>query len=209
MMAVARRMLLIAVIGVANAMLPSAAMAQASTPDGAAQFLDTLGRQALTVLQAQEASLEQREAQVRQLLSQNIDLALIGRFVLGRAWNQATPDQRAEYQRLFREWMLRTYSRRIGGYAGEQFTVVESRPLSAADVLVTTEILRPSGPPLLAGWRVRGQGGSFKIIDVMVSGVSMAQTQRSEFAAVVRRQGVEGLIESLRARVEKFTARPS
>ena len=77
------------------------------------------------------------------------------------------------------------------------------------DAVVVTEISRPSGPPLVAGWRVRGGAGTYKILDVIVEGVSMLATQRSEFASVVRSQGVDGLIEVLRVQVTKFAARAS
>mgnify|MGYP002016441583 FL=1 len=75
--------------------------------------------------------------------------------------------------------------------------------------MVFTKIGRPSGPPLKAAWRVRGSASGYKILDVIVEGVSMIATQRSEFAALVRRQGVMGLIDSLRMQVTKFAARSS
>lgn len=203
-----RRLLLVLALGVLP-LIGGPSAAQGTKPEEAARFLDALGHEAIMVLGDQGASLEQREARVRALLSQNFDLKTIGRFVLGRAWRKASPGQQAEYQRLFEEYVLRTYTRRLGGYAGEKFRIVKTQPLGDKDALVTTEIGRPSGPPLLAGWRVRGGAGGHKILDVMVQGVSMAQTQRSEFSALVRRQGVDGLIEALRARVETFSARAS
>ena len=70
--------------------------------------------------------------------------------------------------------------------------------------MVKTNIVQPGGPPIKANWRVRPLNGEYKIIDIMVEGVSMAVTQRSEFNAVVRRQGMRGLLQTLRARTEKF-----
>ena len=73
-------------------------------------------------------------------------------------------------------------------------------------MLVLTKISRPSGPPIKAGWRVRETKNGHKILDVMVAGVSMVVTQRSEFRSVIRRRGVTGLIETLRLQVSKFSA---
>jgi phospholipid transport system substrate-binding protein len=107
---------------------------------------------------------------------------------------------------LFGEFIVKTYSQRLGGYAGETFTVTSARKVGKkGDVIVKTRIGRPSGPPLDAGWRVREIDGAHKIIDVQVEGVSMAVTQRQDFAAVTRRQGVEGLLQILRARTERLT----
>ena len=79
------------------------------------------------------------------------------------------------------------------------------RPAGAKDVVVSTRIERPSGPPITAEWRVRVTDGRLRIIDVSIEGVSMVVTQRSEFASVIQRNGVEGLIEVLRARTTKMS----
>lgn len=203
-----RRWLAALIIGLlAAAPLAAQESGKQTSPDGAAKFLAQIGNEAIKVLASSGGSIEAREVQVRQLLSQNFDLQRIGRFVLGQAWNGANEDQRAEYLQLFSEYVLATYSRRLGGYSGEQFRVVKSEPAGKEDVVVFTEIARPSGPPLVCGWRVRAIGGGYKILDVMVDGLSMINTQRAEFAAVVQRQGVDGLLEMLRLQVTKFGAR--
>ena len=92
-----------------------AGAAEKTSPQRAAQFLEKMATETLAVLRDQGATLDQREAKVRHVLRENFDLARIGRFVLGKAWRKATPEQRAEYQRLFAEFVLRNYARRLGG----------------------------------------------------------------------------------------------
>lgn len=179
----------------------------AETPlEGAAEFVKRLANEALATLNQSGGSLAQREAAFQKLLREGFDLKLIGRFVLGRYWRTATPGQRDDFQRLFEEFVLKSYAYRFGGYKGEDFTIVSTRAAGEKDALVKTRIVRPSGPPITADWRVRAKGDRFRIIDVMVAGVSMAVTQRSEFAAVINRGGFNGLLEALRARVQRFAA---
>ncbi len=205
----AHRWLMVLVVA-AVAALPASAAPDRTSPQAAASFVDALAKETLAVLRSKDGTLDERESKVRELLRDNFDLRLIGRFVMGKGWKKATREQRAEYQRVFAEYLLRTYSQRLGGYAREEFKIVKSEPLGKRDALVTTEISRPSGPPLLAGWRVRGGAdGHHRILDVVVQGISMVATQRSEFAALIRRAGVEGLIEALRMQVTKFAARSS
>ena len=180
--------------------------AQATNQEGASKFVSNLSNQALKTLSASGVPLDEKEIKVRDLLAHNFDLNLIGRYVLGAAWRKASADERNQYQALFKEFVLRTYSRRFGGYAGQAFTVTGAKPIGKKDILVSTKIARPSGPPILAGWRVREKNGAHKILDVVVAGVSMVVTQRSEFRAVVSKQGVGGLIETLRMQVTKFSA---
>ncbi len=200
--AMIRRLLLPAILvcwfgldGPAGAVVP---------PGAASQFIRQLGDQAIATLRVPGGSLESREVRFRRLLSEGFDLSFIGRFVLGRYWRQATSEQRSDYSRLFGEYVLQTYSARLGGYTGESMTIISERPAGTKDVVVSTRIVRPSGPPIMADWRVRTTDDRLRIIDIMVEGVSMVVTQRSEFAAVIQRRGLQGLIEVLRARTTKL-----
>lgn len=179
--------------------------AWAATPlDGASQFVKWLAEKAISTLRAPGMSLAQRETDFRNLLRQGFDLPFLGRFVLGRHWRTVTPEQRNDFQQVFEEYILQTYSYRLGGYSGESFTVLSARAAGSKDAMVSTRIERPAGPPVKADWRVRVIADQYKIIDIMVEGVSMAVTQRSEFASVIKRNGFQGLLAALRARVDRF-----
>ncbi len=177
--------------------------------DDAARFIQRLGDQAIGVLRASDLTLEQRERHFRSLLAQGFNLRFIGRFVLDEYWQLATPEQQGDYLALFSEYVLQTYSARLGGYAGETMTVVGARQANEKDVVVRTRIDRPSGPPITAEWRVRTTGGRYRIIEVMVKGISMAIAMRSEFASVIQRDGIEGLLAVLRLRTTKNRATTS
>jgi len=199
-----RALAVVAALGLAA--LPGAGARAQTDPQGAAQFIQWMAEQALTTLRTPGVTLEQREANFRQLMRTGFDIEFIGRFVLGRAYQGATAEQRSDYHQLFGEYLVKTYSRRLGGYSGETFTIVGAQPAGDQDALVRTRIDRPSGPPIMADWRVRVIGNQFKIIDVMVEGVSMALTQRQDFAAVVQNGGLGALNAQLRARTERLTA---
>jgi phospholipid transport system substrate-binding protein len=171
---------------------------------GAQSFISNLASQGIAILQSTAGGIDQREAQFRTLLASSFDMPFIARFALGKYWRKATPQQRSDYVVLFTEFILKSYSRRMGGYSGETFTVSGAKVAGKKDVMVKTKIVQQGGPPIKADWRVRPLDGQFKIIDIMVEGVSMAVTQRSEFSAVVRQQGIPGLLQALRARTQKF-----
>ena len=172
--------------------------------EGAAAFIARLADQAITILRSSSNKMENREAQFRDLLSAGFDMPFIARFVLGKHWRKATPQQRVDYQALFREFILKSYSRRLGGYSGEAFAIAGVKAAGKKDVMVKTRIEQPGGRPITADWRVRPHDGQYKIIDIMVEGISMAVTQRAEFNAVVRQQGMQGLLQALRARTGNF-----
>ena len=195
--------LVIAVYAVASG-LPSA---QAGAE---ADFIRKLGDDAISVLGRRDKTLAEREALFRKILKQGFDMPLIARFALGRFWRVASKEQRRDYLNLFTDYVVRSYSVKLGGYKSESLVIVSERPLkNRKDVLVNTRINRPSGAPIKTVWRVRTTNNRLRIIDVMVEGISMLVTHREEFSAVIRRHGLPGLLETLRARVGKLPATAS
>ena len=181
-----------------------------TSPAAAAKFVQNLGERAVALFAAYTpAEAEKNKEEFRQIFREGFDFELIGRFVLGSSWRSATPEQRAEYKRLFEAWVLDTYTRRIGAYKGESFKIIGEQPIAETDALVETEIVRPDAPPIKAGWRVRSIDGHFKIVDVVVEGISMALTQRQEFASVIQHEGLDGLLHELQAKLDKLKAEPS
>ena len=180
------------------AALLGASDASAAAADDAARFIDRLGSETIQTLQAADLTRAQRESRFRGLLAEGFDLAFIGRFALGKYWRMATPEQQDVYLALFGEYLLQTYAARLEGYAGESMTVLGARQANDKDVVVRMAITRPSGPAIIADWRVRATANGYRIIDVAVEGISLAITYRSEFAAVVQRHGIDGLLAALR-----------
>lgn len=196
---------LLSCLFVAAALLSAPAQAQI-TPDEAKKFIQQMGDQAIEVLQQQNSTLAQREDKFRAILKDGFAIPLIGQFVAGNYWKQASPEQQREYLSVFSEWIVKTYAIRFGGYSGEKFNVADTKINEQdKDVFVATRIDRPSGKqPILATWRVRSIGGQPKIVDVQVDGVSMLVTHRSEFSSVGAQSGVNGIIDSLKGRIAKL-----
>jgi phospholipid transport system substrate-binding protein len=163
-------------------------------------FIGTLGTEAIQVL-GPGVPQQQRLARFRELFHDDFDLPEIGRFVLGRYWRTATPDEQREFLSLFEEYIVRAYSARLGQYGGEPFRVVGARP-DGGETIVNSQIVEQNGPPIGVDWYLAQTPDGYKITDVYVSGVSMAVTERDEFAAVIQRQGgVAGLLAQLRQKL--------
>jgi phospholipid transport system substrate-binding protein len=166
--------------------------------DDAARLVYQIGTQTIATLRDPGLTADQRQARFRALLTRGFDLALIGRFALTDYWSVATPDQQRTYLALFGEYLLQTYSARLGEYASETITVTGARQASDKDVVVNTLIGAPGGQTHAADWRVRSTAGRYRIIDIVIDNISLAITHRSEFAAVIRRHGFDGLLTVLR-----------
>ena len=137
---------------------------------------------------------------LEQLLDRSTDIAVVGRLVLGRHWRTASAEQRKAYLQLFREYVLAGLTRRLG--AAKEIKEVEvtgSRPASGEDSMVATLVSRGNGaPPTRLEWRVRRTGDRYQIVDVVAEGVSLVLTNRNEFAGIVAKSGLDGLLQRLR-----------
>lgn len=164
------------------------------------QFIADLGAQAILVLRQTGQPVEHREAIIRDMLSQRFALEFIGRFALGRYWRAASAGQQKEYLSLFSEFVVETYSSMLSGYVDESFEVQGATQAGQYDTIVSSRITSGARDPVRVDWRLRMVDGQPQIIDVSVGGVSMSITKREEFAALVQRNGVQGLLDVMRAR---------
>jgi len=170
--------------------------------DAARTLIETVGHDVLGILRDASLSDQQKFDQLVDLLSGPIDLDLVARLILGRHWRTASEAQRADYLELFRAFALHTLASRLDVYGGQDFEITGAKVVGRQDALVSTRILS-EGPPLAVDWRVRElDDRSLVAIDVIVEGVSLIVTQRSEFGAVIERQGLDGLLAELRRRAE-------
>lgn len=164
-------------------------------------FVKATAEQGLTFLSDPNSSQEQKKLEFKKLLDASFDLDTIGRFVLGKYWNSATPTQQQQYAFYFKRMVVNVYAGRFGEYKGQKFEVKSVQTVNATDSLVTSFIYPVGGgEPVQVDWRVRQKGNVFKIVDVLVSGVSMSITQRSDFASVIQRGGgqIDVLIDYLK-----------
>lgn len=187
--------------GLLALLLVATGPSRAATPDG---FIREIGNKAFMSLSPANLSEEERIDRFRNLLNEAFDLKRIGRFVLGVHWRRASDAQRDEFLELFEKFVVRAYANRFRDLSDKEFRVQQARELSSKESLVFSEVVIPGQPPVKVNWKVRDFDGTFKVVDVIVEGVSMSITQRDEFAAVIRqRGGVEGLIDALRRKTSE------
>lgn len=190
-------------LSLALALVLFLAPAHAAAPSDAAAFINDLLNKALKTLDNKQLSEEERAKTFRDLLDRDFDMPRISRFVLGPYWREASDQEKQQFQKLFEDYVVRSYATRFSEYSGEQVKVTGSRPESETSTLVQSQVVRQNGPPAKVDWRVRKQDNDFKIVDVDVEGVSMVLTQREEFSSVIQKSGgtVSGLNKELQQKL--------
>ena len=171
----------------------------------AISFVEALADRAIGELTDPNVPPDEQERRFRTLINENVAVKSIARWVLGgRVWRRASDDQKERYLTLFGDLMVATYAHRFKDYAGETLDVQSAQRIDDIQTLVRTTMARPGADRAIkVDWRVRETKGQHRVIDVMVEGLSLAQTQRSEFASYLREhnQNVDALIANLEERL--------
>jgi phospholipid transport system substrate-binding protein len=180
-------------------------MAHAAPPDTAkaADFVRNAGAELAAVVGG-AASPADKQARLEPYLEKVVDQDGVARFCLGRYWQTATPDQRAEYLRLFRLQLLKGVVNRLGDYQAGAVKIVINTPVERADgIYVPTVVERSGNKPVNITWMVSVVDSGMRIEDVTAEGMSLRQTQRSDYASFLARNNgdVGALIAALKKQV--------
>ena len=168
----------------------------------AADFIQHLADKALVSLSQKGASLADLEARFRKILTEGFDVKYISKISLGRHRKQASKNDLKTYYTLFPEYLVRVYTSRLSKLDTRKVDVIKVLPNGKRDMYVRTIITDGEGKTFDVDWRVRPQKTTaeapedrhYKIIDVKIEGISMARTQRDDFASRIAASGISGLI---------------
>lgn len=173
--------------------------------DAAIQMVKNVTKEGIEQIINSDKSVEEKDKIFRKLFTENLDLDFIGKYVLGRYWRTATPVQKKEFIDLYKEFNVKTWSKRFDEFKGKEFIFEGATPANNPNqVFVNTNVPMQEGKPASVKWRVNDTNGKLKIIDIIIENVSLAQTARNEYTSFIAKspKGVEGLLENLRAKVK-------
>ena len=178
---------------------PTAAEANAEiSTDDAIAFAKQMTADATEALTKPGASEAQKLDAFEGVLSKSLALDVIGKFMLGENRKSMTDAQLARYDAVFPKYMTRQYAEQFKDIVGKPLEVLEAKQIGAKDVIVRTEFKRAEGAPIMVDWRVRKlKDGSQKMIDIIVSGVSIMLVKREEFSSFIASNGVDPLLDRL------------
>lgn len=176
---------------------PLSAQADASA-DQARQLMDTVGHQALDIIGNASLNKDEKQKQLEVLFSGNVDIPWVGHFVLGRYWRDASEEQRAHYLQEYEKFITANYAGRFADYTGGSYKITNATDEGDGQYTVAMQMISPDRQQVMVDYRLHTMpGGELRIFDVVVEGVSLITTQRSEFASVLGNKGLDYLIQQM------------
>jgi phospholipid transport system substrate-binding protein len=136
----------------------------------------------------------------------DFDLASMTHMAVGTAWSRLSPPQQQAVTEAFARYTTATYANRFDSWSGERFDVAGTQS-SSYGTIVQSRIVKSNGEPVDINYLMHRNGDKWQVTDVYLTGtVSQVATLRSQFAAVLARDGVDGLIATLNRKAEMLVA---
>lgn len=167
---------------------------------------DTLARETATALlnelKANQDKFKQNPAELYEVVDRivlpHFDFDYVSKLVLARYWSKANEEQRERFRKAFRSQLVGFYGDALLDYSNEEVRWMDANvPADATDVTIRSEIVPAGSQPVPISYAMHKTDGAWKVYDVTVEGVSLVTNYRGQFAAEIRRNGLESLIKRL------------
>jgi phospholipid transport system substrate-binding protein len=167
---------------------------------GARTVIAETVKEVLAVLGDKSVPTQDRIRSIEEIVYGRFDLYVMSRLVLARNWKRFSEEQKAEYVEEFKRYLTNSYGSRIERYDQQEVEIVAEREEPRGDVVVQTKIVGGEFEGALVEYRLRNQSGGWRVIDVVIEGISMVSNYRDQFKSIVSSGGPELLLEKLRER---------
>jgi phospholipid transport system substrate-binding protein len=183
----------------ALALLTAFAAASRAADQSPSQVVDGLAGQVIPILRNASLSSDQKRDRIEQIAYQAMDFETLSKLVLARNWSKFSPAQQQDFIEQFKQHLSVTYGRNVDNYHNEKVQILGERADGNGDVTVHTKILRGGhSDDVVVDYRLRQRDGQWKIIDVIVEGVSLVSNFRSQFQDIVANGGPDRLLTLLK-----------
>ena len=158
-----------------------------------------------TMMNARTLGQSGRFTQLAPVIRRSFDIASMARLSVGPSWSNLTDAQRQHMTESYGRYISATYADRFDGYAGQKFEVTGEQP-APSGVMVRSQIIKANGEPVKVDYLMQRSGNSWLISGIYLDGaISEVATRRSEFAAILRNEGIDGLIAALNRKADLLT----
>lgn len=141
---------------------------------------------------------------VNDIILPHLDFKAMSKLALGKNWRKANDDQQLRFTEAFKTMLIRTYSKSLTEYAGQEIDFLPYHPPAEGKrtTRVKTVINQGAGPDIPIIYSLRIKHDIWKVYDIKIDGISLVTNYRNSFESDIRKVGIDGLIEKLQAKSE-------
>ncbi|TPQ25094.1 ABC transporter substrate-binding protein [Methylomonas sp. EFPC3] len=138
------------------------------------------------------------------LVKKSHDLPKIARIVVGKQWEELTPEQQEKLETVFSRLSVSAYAHNFKDFSGESFNFVSEEETGRGGVVIHTNLLIPGEKDVKFDYMMKKKDDGWRIINIIADGVSDLALKRSEYTSVLSREGFDALIAKINEKIESY-----
>jgi phospholipid transport system substrate-binding protein len=169
-----------------------------SAESNAEAFVLKLTDEAKIIFNDKSLNKDSRLKKLNDLSSKYLDLDALAGYTLGDYREKATTSERENFNKLFREYFIKNMSSKLNDFADQDLKVIDSKKINENNIIVSTKVFsKKDAQEIAVEWRIFTKDSKLLARDLVVEGLSLARTQKEEFASIIASKGFVGVISAL------------
>ena len=169
-----------------------------SSETSAEAFVLKLTNEAKLIFNDKSLNTDSRLKKLNDLSQSYLDLDALAGYTLGDYRDKATSSEKDNFNKLFREYFIKNMSSKLNDFADQEIKILDSKKINENNIIVSTKIFsKKDAQEIKVDWRIYTKESKFLARDLVVEGLSLARTQKEEFASIIASKGFVGLINAL------------
>ena len=169
-----------------------------SAESNAEAFVLKLTEDAKIIFNDKSLSTESRLKKLNDLSAKYLDLDALAGYTLGDYREKASTTEKDIFNKLFREYFIKNMSSKLNDFADQELKIVDSKKINENNIIVSTKIFsKKDAQEIAVDWRIYTKDSKLLARDLVVEGLSLARTQKEEFASIIASKGFVGVISAL------------
>jgi phospholipid transport system substrate-binding protein len=169
-----------------------------SAENNAEAFVLKLTDEAKIIFNDKSLSKDSRLKKLNDLSSKYLDIDALAGYTLGDYREKATSSERENFNKLFREYFIKNMSSKLNDFADQDLKIIDSKKINENNIIVSTKIFsKKDAQEIAVEWRIFTKDSKLLARDLVVEGLSLARTQKEEFASIIASKGFVGVISAL------------
>jgi len=169
-----------------------------ATDTNAELFILKLSNDVKVILFDKSNDNQTRLKQLDSLSLNNVDLDAVANYTLGEYRQKLSDSEKITFNKLFNDYFVKNVSSKLNDFADQDLKVIGSKRLNETNIVVNTKIFsKKDGQEIIVDWRIFFNNNKYLVRDIVVEGLSLARTQREEFASILVSKGFPELVKIL------------
>ena len=158
----------------------------------------------IAILKDQSLDRDARWNQIAAVIRDGFDFRSMSQSVLATNWRKATPEEQERFTEFFSQYIEETYRAKIEAYTDEK-VLYKDETIKGKRAVVETVIVTSTNE-IPVNFKLRLDDGQWYAYDVVIEGISLVSNYRTTFAAIVKNEGMDGLLNNIQKRIDKYKA---